>query len=133
MLRRFSTILLLLAALALPLGAGVARSFASELPANSLGAGAEPSEEEQLEEEANQNAKGEKSSGPSAIVIVAIVGGVILIGSAAFIVRDARKVAPIPETAPTGGKGMTAEARAAALRRRREKEKAARRQRKRNR
>ncbi|MHB1468432.1 MAG: hypothetical protein ACYCX7_04665, partial [Solirubrobacteraceae bacterium] len=122
MLRRFFILMLALAALALPLGTWVVDSFATELPSSSLGAGSQPSELEQREEEANRNAKATSSSGPSAIVIVAIVGGVILVGSALLIVRDARKAAPVPEAAVPSGAGMNAQARVDAIRRRRKKE-----------
>lgn len=132
MLRRQSILLCILAALALAGTGGVTRSFAAELGSGPLeSAIAEPSAAEKAEEEANRNAKASSSSGPSAVVIIAIVGGVLLLGIAFLIVRDARKVAPVTAEGPSGG--VSPETRAAELRRRRSKAKAAKRQRKRNR
>jgi len=77
-------------------------------------------------------AKTESSSNSSKVVILALVAAVaLLVGIAYVIVRDARRVAPVPEGQLA--EGGSARDSAARLQQRRAKAKAARRQRKRNR
>lgn len=134
MLRRASILICLIAVLASTASLGVASSYA-ELSSNAApgieSAGSLETEAEKREKEANNHARSGSSSGPSAIVIAAIVGGVVLLGIAFLIVRDARKVAPVPEGPSEGA--VSPESRAAAIRRRRNRGKAARQARKRNR
>jgi hypothetical protein len=74
----------------------------------------------------------ESSSNSSKVVIIALLAaGALLIGIAFVIVRDARRVAPVPDGQLAEG-GPASDA-GAKLRRRRAQAKAARRQRKRNR
>ena len=74
----------------------------------------------------------ETSSNSSTVIVLALAAAaVLLIGIAFVIVRDARRVAPVPDGQLPGG--AAARDPAAELRRRRAKAKAARRQRKRNR
>jgi hypothetical protein len=137
MVRRTSILVFIAVALACAasLSAFDAASGRAELPSNAFGgleaAGGTETAAEAAEKEANRNAHATSASGPSALVIVAIVGGVVLLGSAFLIVRDARKVAPVPDGPGAGA--VSAESRAATIRRRRSKAKAAKRQRKRNR
>jgi hypothetical protein len=74
----------------------------------------------------------ETTSNSSTVIVLALAAAaVLLIGIAFVIVRDARRVAPVPDGQLPGG--AAARDPAAELRRRRAKAKAARRQRKRNR
>ncbi len=129
---RRTTLLICTLALMLLGSVGVAVAPASAaLPTNALSgfpeAGtAEPSTEESPT--ASATSSSESGSG-STIVIVGIAAVVLLGGISFLIVKDARKVAPEPESV---GGGLS-EAKAAQMRKRRAKAKAARRQRKRNR
>ena len=77
-------------------------------------------------------AKTESSSNSSTVVVLALVAAVaLLVGIAYVIIRDARRVAPVPEGQLVDGN--PARDSAARLQQRRAKAKAARRQRKRNR
>jgi hypothetical protein len=77
-------------------------------------------------------AKTESSSNSSTVIILALVAAIaLLVGIAYLIMRDARRVAPVPEG--QFAEGSAARDSAARLQQRRAKAKAARRQRKRNR
>lgn len=89
-------------------------------------------EEGEEGEEGGKTGSGEESSGLGSLPIVfGLVGAAVLIGAIAiFIVRDARRNAPVPEGALPGGTNRMSLVQA---RKRRAKAKAARQQRKRNR
>jgi hypothetical protein len=73
------------------------------------------------------------NSNTGTVLLLALVAGAALIGGIAFmILRDAHRVAPVPDGQVTGA-GRSARDPAATMRKRRAKAKAARRQRKRNR
>jgi len=77
-------------------------------------------------------AKTESSSNSSTVIILALVAAIaLLVGIAYLIMRDARRVAPVPEGQLVDGNSSRDSA--ARLQQRRAKAKAARRQRKRNR
>ena len=77
------------------------------------------------------SAKSSSNSG-TVLLLALIVAGVLLAGIAFVILRDARRVAPVPD-GQLGGVGRSGRDTATMMRNRRAKAKAARRQRKRNR
>ena len=140
--RRLSSRLCLFCAiLALTSGLALAPASVAAAAAGSGGAFSELTESSKTSSTAStpattsttSEASTTSSSSSSSVLILALVAAVALIGGIAFaILRDARRVAPVPE-GRVSGMGRPGRDPAVTMRNRRAKAKAARRQRKRNR